>query len=150
MSESAAASDNSTSGERLQHLPHWVQAKRCTSASTPGWPPEIRFAREPNVRNGSQDIGHEGPSSRRQDPRERRSSSDDAQFAFAVGHVADHPKLVLELGEVALLGFLARLGVALFALGLFGGLVAEIRDRQLAAEHVVAPKPQFGFGVRWK
>src|SRR5688500_17683698 len=94
------------------------------------------------IRSGSWPISGSG----RKSPR----SSDDAQLAFAVGHVADHPKLVLELGEVALLGFLARLGVALFALGLFGGLVAEIRDRQLAAEHVVAPKPQFGFGGRRK
>ena len=73
------------------------------------------------------------------------ASGDDAQLALA-RCVADHSELLLEPSEVALLGFLAGLGVALFALGLFLGLVAEVGDRQLAAEHVVAAQPQFGFG----
>src|SRR5687767_8019481 len=58
-------------------------------------------------------------------------SGDDAQLALAARSVADDPELLLETGEVALLGLLARVGVAFFALGLLGGLVAEVGDRQL-------------------
>src|SRR5206468_3238398 len=75
------------------------------------------------------------------------SSGDDAQLsALARRRVADHAELGLEPLELLLLGLALGLDVTLLALGLFLGLLAQVRDGDAMAEDFVAAQPQLGFG----
>src|SRR5205809_6126643 len=75
-------------------------------------------------------------------------STDDPQLSTLSRRlVANHAELRLKPLDLALLGFLLGVGVALLDLRLVGGLLAQVGDGEAMAEHVIATKLQLGLAI---